>query len=376
MKLSEIQSLVVLNAIPALSNTKIRKLVDHFGSAGSVLVQSESGLLRSGIIQPKAARNIIDFPRDKFLENEYNLVTKNSINIISYNECVYPVCLREIPDAPVVLYVRGELNPKQGLGIGIVGSRNASVYGLNVAEKFAAELAELGITVISGMARGIDAAAHRGALKARGVTFAVVGCGLSHIYPPENKQLFENIIASGGAVISEFPMTMPPLPYNFPRRNRIISGLSLGVIVIEAALKSGALITADLALEQGREVFAVPGRVDNPKAQGTHALIKQGAKLVHSLNDVLEELKPRLENFLKENRPENPPKESPQPVSGCLDDEEKRIFSLVSDRPVHIDALADESCIPLPRISEVLLKLELRQLIRQLPGKIFVKAGS
>jgi len=238
--------------------------------------------------------------------------------------------------------------------------------------------------VVSGMARGIDTAAHKGALKPGGKTIAVLGCGLNQVYPPENKNLFETI-TQNGAVISEFPMKAEPLPCNFPRRNRIISGLSLGVIVVEAAERSGALITADFALEQGREVFAVPGKIDHPSSRGVHNLIKQGAKLVTCIEDILEDIKPHVTAHLEGNQSDAPGSQRPSvPRNDSrilkerlkkLSDEEKLVFGHITDRPVHIDELA-HCCGPAVPVMSVLLQLELKHLVKQLPGKLFINEGT
>jgi DNA processing protein len=285
--------------------------------------------------------------------------------VVTFRDDDYPAVLRSIADAPVVLYVKGQL-PTQG-AIAIVGSRRASFYGIEVSAKFAVRLAESDFTVVSGMARGIDAAAHRGALRAKGTTVAVLGSGLSNIYPPEHRKLFEEIAASG-AVISEFAMQTPPVPYNFPRRNRIISGLSLGVIVVEAAERSGALITADFALEQGREVFAVPGKIDQASSFGTHNLIKQGAKIVTCVEDVLEDLQPQVASLGTRGSKNRIAK---MPMPGLSADEQK-IYGYISDRPVHIDELTEQCGSSVPVMS-VLLQLEIKHLVRQLPGKLFVR---
>ncbi len=249
--MNETESLLVLNAVKGLGNIGIRKLLDRHGSAVNILSMHQADLMQNPVISPKVIDNIFHFSSGKFLETEYRLMNKRQVSVVTWADENYPQSLREISDAPVVLYVKGNCLPNDPLSISIVGSRRASFYGASISEKFAYRFAELGFTVVSGLARGIDTAAHNGALKAHGTTIAVLGCGLNHAYPLENRNLLEKV-AETGAVVSEFPMQMPPLPYNFPRRNRIISGLSLGVIIVEAALRSGALITADFALEQIR----------------------------------------------------------------------------------------------------------------------------
>jgi len=254
--------------------------------------------------------------------------------------------------------------------VAIVGSRRASLYGQQTAERMSYELAVRGVTVVSGLARGIDSAAHRGALKAQGRTLAVLGSGLSRLYPPEHADLAEQIAASG-AVISEYPMGMAPPAQNFPRRNRLISGLSLGVVIVEAASHSGALITADCALEQGREVFAVPGKVDSVTSQGTHQLLKQGAKLTTTVDDILEEL--RLEPIPMPRQASA----ASAPHNLRMTDEEQRLLAHLSpDEPQDIDALAATTGLSVSVCAATLLGLELKRLVKQLPGKRFIGSGS
>ncbi len=345
--MNELDAILTLNAVPGLGNIRIRKLIEQFGSARNAV---ESIPLAS---------------RDISLDKEYALVKKHNARIITFEDADYPQNLREIPDAPIILYVKGNIAKENNLAIAIVGSRHASLYGTATAEKFSMRLADLGITVVSGLARGIDTAAHQGALKAKGKTIAVLGCGLAHIYPPENKKLFEEI-AENGAVVSEFSMETPPHAGHFPRRNRIISGLSLGVVVVEASLKSGALITSRFALEQNREVFAVPGSIDNPNAEGTHSLIKQGAKLISNVDDILEELFPHLQNKLNENQ-----KLGTRALN--LNEKENRIYKILSHDPIYIDNLLEQSQVSLVDGLSVLLSLELQRLVKQLPGKYFIR---
>jgi DNA processing protein len=264
-----------------------------------------------------------------------------------------------------VLYVKGELKEEDGLSIGIVGSRRASFYGLASAERFAADLSNRGFTIVSGMARGIDTSSHKGALKQSHRTLAVMGSGFKHIYPPENKRLAEEI-ARNGAVISEFPIDALPKKENFPRRNRVISGLSLGVLVIEAARNSGALITADFALEQGREVFALPGKFDSHTSFGTHTLIKQGAKLVSCVDDIIEEL-----NIPAITNPEIPGIRDNRKVGAAK--EESVLYGLISEDPIQLDEILEKTNLSIPAISDMLLKLQMKKLIQQLPGKQFIR---
>ncbi|HBG60329.1 MAG: DNA protecting protein DprA [Omnitrophica WOR_2 bacterium GWF2_38_59] len=365
--MNENDALLVLNAVAGIGNAYIKKLIAFYGSALKVFSLKEAALLEDHIIPAKAAANILNFPKDKFLKNEYNLINKKQVRIITALDSDYPSSLRDISDAPFVLYVKGNI-PKDHLALGFVGSRKASIYGMNIAENFALRLAELGITIVSGMARGIDTASHRGSLKAKGRTIAALGNGLANVYPPENKKLFEEI-SQNGAVVSEFPMETQPLPQNFPRRNRIISGLSLGVVVIEAAQRSGALITADFALEQGKEVYAIPGKVDSPTSAGVNNLIKQGAKLVTCIEDILEDLSPQLAECLNDAEDLQVGNLRPTVASEDLGPEEKKIMDFIGTRIVQIDDIVDKLEIDVKRLAVVLLQMELKRLIRQLPGK-------
>ncbi len=381
--MNNLDALLILNAVPGLGPARIERLVEHFGQAGQVLAASRSELIFSGILPAAVVEELRGFPQDEFLREESALLQKYGAHVVIKTDEAYPDNLREVAGAPVVLYIKGRLLKEQAAALALVGSRQASVYGMMMAEKFAVALGELGITVVSGLARGIDAYAHRGALRSRGQTIAVLGNGLQHIYPPENKDLFKQI-SSQGAIVSEFPMATPPTPKHFPRRNRILSGLSLGVVVVEASEKSGALITADFALEQGREVFAVPGKIDSPNSRGVHNLIKQGAKLVASLEDILEELRPKLQSYVNLNGSE-PAFDQPLPHGEGLargssekflngfSIQEKIIYNLLNQNARPIDQIVEASGLRPAEVAAVLLNLELRKVVKQLPGKIFVK---
>lgn len=288
-----------------------------------------------------------------------------SLKKIKRSSKVYPDNLKNIYNPPEELFVDGEILPSDNNAIAIVGTRRASYYGMEQCEKLSYDLAIRGITIISGMARGIDSAAHRGALKAKGRTIAVLGSGHNHIYPPENKKLYGEIVKNG-AVVSEYEPDMPPFRTNFPRRNRIISGMSKGVVIIEAPRKSGALITADFALEQGRDVFALPGNISSVRSSGTNALIKEGAKLVEGISDILEELKNVIDIKEIDSADSKPGLEK------CSSDE-KMIFGILSDKSKSIDEISSIANLPVYKISEALLKLELKRLIKGLPGENFVR---
>ena len=282
----------------------------------------------------------------------------------------YPELLRAIHDPPAVLYCDGSVEPGDRQAVAIVGSRQATPYGLRITETLAGELSALGFTILSGFARGIDAAAHRAALAAGGRTIAVLGCGLDVDYPPGHASLHAEI-AGSGAVLTEFAPGTPPRATNFPRRNRIISGLALGVVVVEAAEDSGSLITARLALEQGREVFAVPGPIDVPTSQGPHGLLKQGATLVETVDDIVEELLPQLDRPLQTLKTE-PIAALPEHVE--LSPSERTVLEVMSREPLHLDDLTERSRLTTPAVAAILLGLELKALVKQLPGQRYCLA--
>jgi len=344
-----IDDLILLN-MAGIGYRKLKAVIDHSGSMEEAL-------------------RIFNIKKDKErLKREWALIKKRGVSLLSLFDEAYPKNLKEIYSPPIILYVKGKILPQDETAVAVVGSRKASIYGLNIGMSFSGELANLGITVISGLARGIDSAAHKGALKNGGRTLAVLGNGLNTLYPPENIRMAEEISYSG-ALISEFPMERPPLPRNFPIRNRIISGASLGVVIVEAAEKSGALITATSALEQGREVFAVPGKAGATTSTGTHRLIKDGAKLIENVDDIVEELNLGLIPFDKPGIDALPNDRRPK----ILDGPEKKIYEILSDEPEHIDNIIDKSRLPAREVMSLLLGLEVRRLIKQLPGKNFVK---
>lgn len=289
--------------------------------------------------------------------------------VIRIDDAGYPKRLREIHTPPKVLYVNGTMLPEDDIAVALVGSRRASPYGLQTCERLAFELASFGITVVSGMARGIDTVAHRGSLRAKGRTIAVLGSGHAHIYPPENRKLYQEISASG-AVITEYEDDTPPVAGNFPRRNRIISGLSLGVVVVEATKDSGALITANFALEQGREVFAVPGKVDSPTSRGTNEMINEGARLVQSAADIIEEL-----NITQQRAGAGSP-EGGRGVKARLGGNEAKVFALMSSEPMNVDEILEKADgVSAQELSKALLSLELKRVIARLPGDQYVRKG-
>jgi len=364
--MTDIERSIVLNMIEDVGSIRARRLLGHFGSLEKIFKADENDFKGIKDIGPVLAVRIPRAIKEINLKKEMDLIKKHGIRIITFLDKDYPGNLNNIYDPPVVLYVKGRISQEDETAVAIVGSRLASFYGMQTAERLGFELASHGITVVSGLARGIDSSAHKGALKAKKRTIAVLGSGLANIYPEEHRDLAEKISESG-AVISEFPMRTIPDRGNFPKRNRIISGLSLGVVCVEAAERSGALITCDCALEQGREVFAVPGKVDSMTSKGTNRLIKQGARLAQCAEDILEEL--NLSDF---GSRQNGGFRSR--INGsALDKEESLVYTLLSSDPKYIDDICQESGISLNRIVRILLDLEIKKFARQLPGKNFVK---
>lgn len=298
------------------------------------------------------------------------------IRLITPDDTEYPKNLKTLHRPPKELFVNGSFLPQDDVAVAIVGSRRASLYGIETAEKLALELAARGVTVVSGLARGIDSAAHRGALRAQGRTIAVMGSGHNCIYPPENKDLYAEI-ARTGAVVTEFADDEAPLPQYFPARNRIISGLSLGVVVVEAAPNSGALITADFAAEQGREIFAVPGKVSSRTSSGTNALLKDGARLVTSVDDILEELKiVPLSGRETDRVDDRIARKTKAYIYNALTDDQRKVYKALSDEPSHIDAVIEASGLDRAKASKVILDLQLKKLIKEMPGKQFVRVAN
>lgn len=358
--MTDIQYWIGLSYVPDVGPLLSKRLLASFGSPEEIFRANVNDLLSVDGMTRERARNICEFRRWDVTEQALKSIQDSDITVIGYDNTRYPEPLRQIPDAPVVLYVRGEYHPDDRFAIAVVGSRRLSEYGEGVALRLASELSRAGFTIISGMARGIDTLAHRSALAAGGRTIAVFGSGPDICYPAENKSLMQRIISSG-CVLSEFPPGAEPRKEHFPRRNRLISGLSLGVLVIEATQKSGALITAQYALEQNKEVFAVPGRITSRNSEGTNRLIKQGARIVLDTDDIIEELAPMLKGFIIRR----------DDVKQAISEEESRICNTLTREPKHIDILARETGLPSHEILNTLLSLELKGIARQSQGKRF-----
>jgi DNA processing protein len=351
--------------IPGLGNVAGRKLLERFGAPQGIFDAKRSELMSVEGVRKGVAGKIANQEWDSDPEKVFEIVKKSGARIIPYGDPAYPAPLKEIHDPPFLLYVKGQDIPAGLTMIGVVGSRNPTPYGSRAARELAQGLARRGAGVVSGMARGIDSAAHWGCIEGLGFTVAVVGTGIDVVYPASNRKLSEKI-ARRGAIVSEFPPGTPPEPKNFPIRNRVISGMSRAVLVVEATKKSGSLITAASALNQGRDVFAVPGSINSFKSRGCHFLIKQGAALVENADDILEQLGLNFPHVPKKDLLKNG-------VQGPEEGIEKRIYDLISDDPLHIDHIARLGNLDPGEVSSVLMKMELKGMIRQLPGKMFVR---
>ncbi len=366
--MENIEPWLALKSVPGIGNHLFKRLIGRFKSPEFVFNAPEEDLLRVEGINKRLVSSLRRHKMPDHLKRELDRVIKNGFSIVTMSDPDYPCLLLEIPDPPPFLYVLGALE-KSANCIAIVGSRNATGYGITITRRLSRDLAAFNITVVSGMAIGIDTAAHEGALQGNGRTIAVLGSGLLRIYPAQNKKLFYKI-AERGAVISEFPLMAEPEAHNFPIRNRIISGISLGVVVVEAGRKSGSLITARLAAEQNREVFAVPGSIQSFKSTGTHTLIKEGAKLVEHPQDIIEELSNALISRNGKKKKIDKIHRLP-PLSA----DELKVFDELGAYPVHIDDLVRKILIEPGKLSGILLQLELKGVVQQAPGKLFKKAN-
>jgi len=364
------EELLEAMAAPGLGPVTIRRLLRRFGSWPRAR-QASAGELREAGLKQEAIRAIRQGSFQYDPREEVADAQKCGVRIVPFASEEFPRALRDHDDLPLLLYVKGDLLERDALAISIVGARRSSLYGRMHAERLAFELAQAGFTVVSGLAQGIDAAAHEGALKGGGRTIAVLGNGLASVYPPENRELAERIVRSG-ALISELPMKTAPTAANFPPRNRLIAALSLGVVVVEASRTSGALITARLAGEMGREVFAVPGDIGRAQTRGTHRLIRDGAKLVETVEDILEELGP-LSQPVQVREEESP---IPDPRALALNQHERRIYDLLDASPKDIDLITRESGLSAANVASTLMVLELKRMAVQMPGKLYVRAGT
>jgi DNA processing protein len=350
--------------VRGVGNVTFRELLAHFGSPQAILKASLSELTAAGV-HAEVAHAISTFDQWRVVEMELQKLSKTGVRLVTRTDADYPENLTHLHDPPPFLYVRGSLVPEDRLAIAIVGSRFASAYGRGVARDLAHGLTEKGITVVSGLARGIDAEAHRATIEAKGRTLAVLGSGLDIIYPNEHRSLAAEI-SGHGALLSEFPLGSKPDAIHFPYRNRVISGLTLGTVVVEAAENSGSLITARFALEQNREVFAVPGAITSARSRGPHKLIKDGAKLVENIGDILQEIAPAL-------MPATVMRTTQTALQ--LEPHEALLVRIFDSDPLHVDTLIAKSGLTPARVLEVLLGLELKGIVTQLPGTHFALIG-
>ena len=399
---NETISLIHLNMVQGVGLKTVQILRDVFGSAERALQATSDELSQIDRLTPAMRDLLRRKPVQYPIERELELIEEYGCQVLTLYDTAYPALLKEIDTPPIVIYIRGELTSADSLSLALVGSRDAKDYGRKASYRLSYQLAQRGLTIVSGLARGIDTAAHRGALESGGRTIAVMGSGLSFVYPAVNTDLAEKI-TEAGALISEFPMETTPKPNNFPRRNRIISGLTLGTVVVEASNRSGALITARLAGEQGREVFAVPGEIFSELSTGTHKLINNGAKLVNTVDDLLNELPrhalsqvqsitsgspmPEVETEPSPQVPVVEKRASAQPSAEVeqprqitpppdLTPDEKTVFDAIEEPSSHIDTIVRTTQLPIGQVSSLLLMLELKGVVQQLPGKQFTKNDS
>lgn len=359
--MSEVKYWIGFNIVRGIGPAKVRALLDHFCDL-RLAWEATADQLRAAGLDSRALKSLLAVREKLDLEAEVARLARAGVRVVTWSSPDYPDRLRHIYHPPPVLYLRGSLAPADEWAVAVVGTRRATVYGKEATRRIAGELARAGVTVVSGLAKGIDTAAHRAALEAGGRTIAVLGCGVDVTYPAENRNLMQRILEQG-AVISEYALGTPPESSNFPPRNRIISGLSLGVVVVEAAQRSGALITADFAAEQGREVFAVPGNMFNRTSKGCNRLIQQGAKLLLDVDDILEELNLTMvaqQLELKAIVPEN--------------ETESRLLKFLSGDPLHIDEIVRQAALPISEVSSTLALMELKGMVRQVGGMNYVLA--
>ena len=360
------EALVALNMISHVGPVRLRQLLQTFGDPVAVLTAKRSALLAVHGINEVTADAIASWETTIDLSGELKRISDFGCQIVIPEDENYPELLRQIYDPPIVLYVKGTLSPRDKNSVALVGSRMTTSYGMNVARKLSYQLAYMGLTIVSGGARGIDTAAHQGALSGKGRTIAVLGTGINQVFPAENGPLFEKII-SNGALITQFPFNRPADKQSFPIRNRIVAGMTLGTVVVEANLTSGALITANFAVEYGRQVFAVPGPIDSPRSKGCHDLIKKGAKLCEGAEDIVTEFEYL---FPTSNKPSAGGAQLP---GLTLSEHEKLVFDALGTEELFMDEIIVKTGLPASTVSVALLTLEMKKLVRQLPGKVFVR---
>ncbi len=372
--MERVEHLLKLTLASGIGPVTIHRLLRELGSADAVLGESEERLRKVEGVTAAHARAVRE-AREIDPRPELDAAGREDVELIGYDDPRYPEQLRQTYDPPVILYVRGELVPADGVAMAVVGTRRPTHYGREQAERFGDLLARSGFTVVSGLARGIDTCAHRGALRAGGRTLAVLGNGLGHVYPEENRDLAAQV-TSAGALLSEFRMDAGPARENFPRRNRIVAGLALGVLVVEAPSRSGAVITARYASEMNRELFVIPGRIDHENTAGCHRLIREGATLARDLDDILEEFGPLADTLAQRRREgaERADPEAPREGAQAADDVEAQILSALGPDPAHIDHICATTGLAAGKVSAALMILELKRAVVQKPVKFFVRA--
>jgi DNA processing protein len=363
------EAFVALNMIEHVGPVRVRQLLEVFGDAASILAASATQLMRVHGVGEETAQAIAGWEKSVDLKAELKRIEDFGCHILISSDEAYPPLLRQIYDPPVVLYVKGQAAALNKNAVALVGSRMATHYGLEVARKLAYQLAYMGVTVVSGGARGIDTAAHQGALSGKGQTVVVLGTGINLVFPSENAELFQRVTQQG-ALVTQFPFNRKADKQTFPIRNRLVAGMTLGTVVVEAGLTSGALITANMATDNGRQVFAVPGRIDSPRSKGCHDLIKNGAKLCESAEDILSEFEYLF-----------PARQMPGAAAGglnamSLSETERQVYDVLSHEEVSIDEVIRNSGLPASTVSVALLSLEMKRVIKQLPGKLFVRCGT
>lgn len=359
--MSDLRYWVGFNIVRGIGPVRLRALLDYFGDVERAW-RAPAEALRNAGLDSRSLKNLLQVRNERDLDRELERIEAAGARALTWESDHYPHLLREIYDSPPVLYVKGTLTEEDSWAIAVIGTRRASVYGREVTRQLTQALARSGLTIVSGMARGIDSEAHRAALEAGGRTIAVLGCGVDRVYPPENRKLAQQIIAHG-ALVSDYPLGTPPEGRNFPARNRIISGLSLGVLVTDAGTRSGALITTDYAAEQGRDVFAVPGNILTRGSVGTNALIQDGAKVVLKPEDILEELNLTMVVEQSEARQALP-----------ADETEAALLDQLSAEPVHVDELQQQLELPIAQVTSTLALMELKGMVRQAGGMKYIVA--
>ena len=370
------EALIALNMLPKIGPVRVRRLVNFFGSPAAVLGAGVDSLRKVEGIGQETASMMRRWEEFADLSGEMERIREMGLSVVTQLDELYPAPLREIHDPPVVLYVKGRLEARDKIAVGVVGSRRATTYGLTAARKLSFQLAHAGVTVLSGLARGIDTAAHEGAVAAKGRTIGVIGSGLGRLYPPENAALADRIADGHGAVVSEFPILTEPDKQTFPQRNRIVSGWSSGILVVEAPAWSGALITANNAADQGRSVYAVPGPIDRASSLGCNKLIQNGARLVLDAGDILEDLNMLLPVPVEMTPSGETGQSGDKTLSGSgLEGTEKGVWEVMGQEEMQLDEIIGASGLPASEVAVALMRLEIRRLIKQLPGRRYVRAA-